>query len=298
MLKKYLISLQIVFVLLAMPVIQAARAANGTGEIAYLAYTDGYWQVWTVDAKGNHAQPITHSPYDKIRASWFPDGQQLLVLGSQGNLVKVVLKVKQEMPIKFRLKGIYDAVISPDGQWIAASINTTDGVDSSEIWLAKANGADLKRLTRRKGLKFDLGWSPDSAFIYFTSGEGGQTHDLWRITRSGKKAKQLTVGQRYNFDVAVSRSHRLAFSSNRSGNYEIWVQKGNKKARQVTRHAALDGNPTWSPDGKALVFESTRNGVPNLWKLSRLKNGTPVQLTHHKKGARAPMWRQTLRKAP
>ena len=56
----------------------------------------------------------------------------------------------------------------------------------------------------------------------------------------------------------------------------------------MTRHPAFDGKPAWSPDGTALLFESTRKGVPNIWRLE--PGGVPVQVTDHPEGARAPVW--------
>lgn len=266
-------------------------ASASTNEIAFLSYTDGYWQVWTMDAKGNKTHQVTKTAYDKSRISWFPDGKHVLVMGSQGTIVRVDIGSGKETPIKLSLTNVFDAVVSPNGKWIAASINTAGGVDNNDIWVAKADGSQLKRLARIKGLQHDPAWSQNNHWIYFHSGEGGQNHDIWRMSRDGKRKEQITVGQIYNFDVAVGEKGHIAFSSNRSGNYELYIKNKKRKARQLTHDPALDGRPSWSPNAKFIVFESTRNGgVPNIWKLST-RGGKPEQLTKRKQGARAPVWR-------
>ena len=50
-----------------------------------------------------------------------------------------------------------------------------------------------------------------------------------------------------------------------------------------------DSHPRFSPDGKQLIFQSDRSGVPQLWLLS-LNGGEAKQLTTFKNGATNPTW--------
>src|SRR5262249_19326342 len=57
------------------------------------------------------------------------------------------------------------------------------------------------------------------------------------------------------------------FSSNRNGNYDVFVvATTGGKPRQLTYHSANDNVIGWTPDGKNIIFESSRNqGVfPNV----------------------------------
>jgi Tol biopolymer transport system component len=54
---------------------------------------------------------------------------------------------------------------------------------------------------------------------------------------------------------------RIAFSSNRDGNRDIYVVKVNgSDLRRLTHHEATDEYPAWSPDGERIAFGSLRSG--------------------------------------
>ena len=257
--------------------------------IAYLAYTDGYWQVWLMEDDGGGQRQVTKSPYDKSRVSWYPNGEFLLVNGNQGELNRVELSSGDETPVPVPLEGMNDAVMSPDGEHIAFSLSTSGSIDDNNIWLVDSDGKNQQKLTNMQGLQHEPVWSPDGNSLYFLSGMGGQAHDIWQLTLATMEAEQLTTSSLYHFDVAVSRDGQVAFSSNRSGNYEIWIRSIEGKLHQITNNPGMDGKPAWSPDGTVLIFESSREGAPNLWK-TNLADVEPDKLTKHERGARAPVW--------
>jgi len=272
--------------------ISSVFANNEHHEIAYLAHSTGYWQVWVMDQDGNNKLQVTHSAYDKSRVSWYPDGAHLLVSGSQGALNKVDINTGNETPIKSEFNGMYDAVLSPNGKKIAFSVSAAGKIDGNDIWVFDSNGKNQKRVSKMKLLQHEPVWSADSEEIYFLSVTGKQTHDIWKVNlKSGSKEK-LTDDSLYHFDIALSHNDDLAFSNNQTGNYEIWVMK-NGKSKQVTNNPALDAKPSWSPNSNTLVFESNRDGVSNLWAV-HLSSSDLKQLTNHKEGARAPVWFHSL----
>ena len=94
--------------------------------LAYLSPGQaGYWQVWTLDPTSGESHQVSHSPYDKATLSWFPDGKQLLINGSQGELAVLTLTDGAEHKIATEASGFTDAVISPDGKQIAFSVRLT-----------------------------------------------------------------------------------------------------------------------------------------------------------------------------
>lgn len=53
----------------------------------------------------------------------------------------------------------------------------------------------------------------------------------------------------------------IAFSSNRSGNYDIYVMDINgKNLEQLTNHLGNEYSPAFSPDGRWMTYVSSRDG--------------------------------------
>lgn len=59
--------------------------------------------------------------------------------------------------------------------------------------------------------------------------------------------------------------------------------------RNLTDHPANDLNPQWSPDGTLLAFESTREGVPNIFIIPAI-GGAARNVSHIERGARECSW--------
>jgi Tol biopolymer transport system component/DNA-binding winged helix-turn-helix (wHTH) protein len=78
--------------------------------------------------------------------------------------------------------------LSPDGQWVAFD---SQGEKQEDIFLAKTDGAELRRLTddvfRDRGPR----WSSDGKQIAFYSDRGGK-YEIWTINSDGTGLRQLT----------------------------------------------------------------------------------------------------------
>ncbi len=62
---------------------------------------------------------------------------------------------------------------------------------------------------------------------------------------------------------------RIAYISDQTGESELWVMDWNgKNKKQLTKHNSLALAPSWSPDGKNLVFTSYLRGTPAIYLLT------------------------------
>src|SRR5262249_46146636 len=52
-----------------------------------------------------------------------------------------------------------------------------------------------------------------------------------------------------------------------NGNNDVWILDGSRMTR-LTTHPESDRFPIWSPDGRAVIFESNRSGTRQLYMTS------------------------------
>jgi Tol biopolymer transport system component len=268
--------------------VQAAEESD-TGRIAYLAHDGDFWQAFSMRPDGSDRRQLTRTAYDKVRLSWFPDGERLLVADNDGRLLEIELATGNERALPLPVAGTHDFAVSPDGSRVAFSATEADGRDNNEIWSMRSDGSHPLKHTQLKWLQHQVTWGPESDWIYFASSNGGSRQDLFRVSIENGSQEQLTVNEGRHFAPAVSREGRLAFSSNRTGDYDIWLQEPQVKPRVLAPHPALDAAPSFSPDGQSLVFQSDRSGRSQIWRVD-LAGGEPMQLTSLPGGARDPVW--------
>ena len=76
-------------------------------------------------------------------------------------------------------------------------------------------------------------------------------------------------------------------------NSDIWLTAtdgaGQSAPRKLTSSPKHDRHPRWSPDGKWIAFESTRDGTSQIWLLP-VDGGEAKKLTTLFTGASQPMW--------
>jgi CHAT domain-containing protein/Tol biopolymer transport system component/predicted negative regulator of RcsB-dependent stress response len=108
-------------------------------------------------------------------------------------------------------------------------------------------------------------------------------------------AEQVTASVYEDFQGRVSPDGlRLVFVSERSGNLDIWLRSLDfnnvTPDRQLTTATAVDTMPSWSPNGKSIVYVSNSEDTRgDIWILS-LKNGKPIKLTDRRTADSGPRW--------
>src|SRR5262249_55634103 len=96
--------------------------------------------------------------------------------------------------------------------------------------------------------------------------------DIWSAKEDGSNPQRLTVNTAHDVPPRFPPDGKwVAFSSNRSGNYDVFVIPAEGgKPKQLTFHSAGDTVVGWTRDSRRVVFSSARGrvypGIPSLYE--------------------------------
>jgi tricorn protease len=107
--------------------------------------------------------------------------------------------------------------------------------------------------------------------------------DLWSVSRDGGAATRLTAGAGVETDPHFSPDGvQIAFTGEYDGNVDVYVMPAaGDLPKRLTYHPAPDRVAGWTPDGKQILFRSTRNSYSRFARLFTLPlegGGLPTEL--------------------
>ena len=201
----------------------------------------GKLEIYTSKTDGTDLRQLTNNGAYNAEATVSPDGGSVIFTSTRdGDIELYVMRIDGSQVRRITNRVGYDggAFFSPDGKrivWRAAYPAT--GADSAdyarllaaravrparvELWIADADGANPKQITRLGGANFAPFFHPNGRQIIFSSN----------------------------------------FENPRSGKFDLFlINADGTGLEKVTTHEDFDSFPMWSPDGRKLVWASNRHG--------------------------------------
>ena len=183
-------------------------------------------------------------------------GGRLGIQGLEGGPVRALLQVPGDI-------GLLDW-LGP-GRLVLESV--TDRIGLAEVGLRNSGSTAPRWLTREHAADRQPRYSPDGAWVVFSSNRSGNL-DLWAISLRTGTVRRLTEDQAADWDPAFFADGRLLWSSARGGHLEVWTAEADGSgARQLSEDGADAQNPTATPDGQWVVYDSQNPARRGLWKV-------------------------------
>jgi Tol biopolymer transport system component len=177
---------------------------------------------------------------------------------------------------------------SPDGRDIIFSVESQGG---RNLWRAPADGSEKPR--RMPGIGEDESVPAISVRAHrLVYSRHAADDNIWRLdTRTGAATRFVSntlrdLEPRYSPD-----GRRVAFTSNRSGQIEVWTAEadGSNQVQLTDMKTSITSAPRWSPDGRQIVFISTLYGQSDVFVMGAA-GGAPRRLTDTPSHDTAPAW--------
>ena len=242
-------------------------------------------QVFTENPDGSNQKQLTFEG-ENGRPDWSRDGKRI-AFGAHRDGKRWVGVIDADGASQKLLTEGTSPDWSPDGKQIAFS--SADG----QIWVMNADGSNKVQVTKSATFKSGPSWSPDGKqMVFILSRNPGSRTDfkpqIGIMNSDGTNERLLTTEDRTNVRIEPDASvtvletahdanapawspveDKIAFWSGIARQYgQVWVINadgtGSKQLTADPTHRNSD-DPSWSPDGKQILFSTGRSGRNELW---------------------------------
>lgn len=222
-----------------------------------------------MDQDGANHRFLTGGQNLVLTPRFAPSQQTITYMSFQGNRPRVWLYTlgsgKQEAVGDFPNMS-FAPRFAPDGSNLIFSMSTGGNTDIFRLNLATRT---LTRLTSAPGIDTAPSYSPDGSRIVFESDRGG-SQQIYVMNADGSGQQRISFGEgRHATPVWSPRGDLVAFTRLGGGRFSIGVMKPDGSGERLLTNAYQDEGPTWSPNGRVILFfRAARPGGPvDLWSV-------------------------------
>ncbi|HUR82141.1 MAG TPA: hypothetical protein VM733_15350, partial [Thermoanaerobaculia bacterium] len=234
--------------------------------------------IMVANADGSGAREIARTEVGTLHPRWSPDGTKIAVASNGGG------RVTQGVTIIDAATGKTTPLTTPPKAGEVSSVVWT--ADGKSLIYVRAESVEVVVGGSAKVIRHDIasdvaeviGWTSHNGVSLDMLGDGKLVLDV-RSPRDNLREvgtqdrgpspageRWITRGNSSDRQPVYSPDGKsLLFSSNRSGNLDLWITDANGGVRRVTDDNAEDWDPAFTPDGKKIVWSAGRTGNLEIW---------------------------------
>ncbi len=254
-------------------------------KIYFVSDRSGHKEIWVMDYDGANQRQVTHQNSISLSPRISPDGTRLAFSSlTKSGWDILMFSTDLNRLVSFPRFGATNLSPSwsPDGLKLAFSSSRSG---DSEIYLCDAGGGNLHRMTAGQGPDVSPAWNRKTGVqIAFVSGRTGLPQ-VYSMEADGTNQQRLT-DQGYAVSPNWSPNGQFLalawirkYGPGEPGSSDIYLMDiASRQWVQLTHDGGHNDFPFWSPDGRHIVFQSSRSGREEIWMM--LADGTKLhQLT-------------------
>ena len=237
------------------------RKGIGSTKIAFKADKGDSGEIYISDFDGGSAQAITSDNAIVAAPAWVPGRMALYYttykLGNP-DIYRHDLGTGQRVGVARYAGSNMSPAPSPDGSKVAMILSKGGAVD---LYVANADGSNLKQLTKTREDDSSPCWSPDGQWICFAT-KINERRSLCKIPASGGAMQRIsTAGIGNPSEPDWSPDGKWIVFTAQMGGFEICVVP----AAGGTATVLVSGeDPSWAPNSRTVAFVRRQSGRRTL----------------------------------
>src|SRR5829696_5376797 len=229
-------------------------------------------EIYISDYDGENQRRVTVGKTLNIAPRWSPDGRSIAYTsyrrgGANIFISNIFQGTLDEVTKGDKVGENWLPAWSPDGTKLAFS-STRDG--NPELYIVNRDGSGLRRLTNHPGIDISPTWSPSGTQIAFTSDRSGSPQ-IYVVGADGLNlAKRSSDGYCDRPTWSPAPYNEIAYSSRSGPGFDIRVlDLATGVSKPLTFGEGTNESPAYSPNGRHIVFSSSRSGKVQVFTMAR-----------------------------
>jgi TolB protein len=211
-------------------------------------------RISIMDQDGANVRNLTGGAELVLAPRWSPNGRDILYTSYTDGIPRIYL-LDADTGQRERLDSLPGMTFaprwSPDGSRVIFSAAQNGNTD---LYVTDLATRQRLRLTRSPAIDTAGSFSPDGREIVFESDRGG-SQQIYTMNADGTNVQRVSFGQgRYGTPVWSPRGDKFAFTKMVGGRFHIGVMDRDGTNERLLTASFLDEGPTWSPNGRVLMF--------------------------------------------
>ncbi len=215
-------------------------------------------RIAVMDQDGANHQFLTDGSELVLTPRFHPQGTSIAYMAYRSRIPQIYqrdLLTSIERPLGEFPGMTFAPKFSPNGNLLAMSIATNGNSDLYLLDVVNGRaGGQQRRLTDNQAIDTSPSFSPNGREMVFNSDRAGSPQ-LYVVDINGGQPRRISFGGgNYGSPAWSPRGDLIAFTKIQGGLFHIGVMRTDGSDERLLTRSALDEGPTWSPNGRVILF--------------------------------------------
>ena len=240
-------------------------------KIAYVSEQGTARELFVMDYDGYEPRQLTSDGFLNLMPRWSPDRRFLVFTAYRNRNTQDIDMIELATGKRWTIVSLpglnITPALSPDGNFLAFA-SSHEG--NSELYKLDTRTKAMHRMTTHASGDLSPSWAPSGRELAFASDRSGGPQ-IFLMSADGTNVRRLTFEGDYNAAPAWSpRGNWIAYVCRTpKKEYKLClITPDGQKRVQLTAGPGVEDSPSWSPDGRHLVFSSTVDGKSQIYMIN------------------------------